>query len=104
MYSTISKRTAEAAERMALRAVSEIPEAHNRKREEAFEKAWKEVIELRKAEKDKYISDDKAVGREAIYYYTENVGSRNFPHYVFRVERTTVRENERRLNLLVIYR
>lgn len=101
-YLRMTHAAARKVEDKARAAASAIPEAHNRKRAEAYERVWREAIGWRSPLKT--ISHADAIGRDAIYYYTVNEGSRRFPYYVFKTMRTTVKEAERRTNLIVLYR
>lgn len=101
-YPYMTHAAARKIEDEAQAAVAAIPAAHNRKREQAYERVWRKAIDHTRSLDAMPL--DKAVDRDAIHYVTENVGSRRFPHYVFKTYRTKVRENDQRVNLIVLYR
>ena len=98
-YKTITKRKWEKLQDQVTDAVELIPEWKNRIRESEAEQVYRETLDHLITT----IDGDLAVGRRAIYFHTENVGTRRYPHYVYRVEETTVKPNERRQNLIIIY-
>ena len=101
VHAYITRRAWNAIRKTALEAVEAIPETHNRRREHVLS----DIIERELVKYIKYCTWEQSEGDAAIYIGSKNLGrSRKYSDWVKTFEETHIYKNDKRTNLIRIYR